>query len=88
MGALVRVHHPDGRVLLRQVDGGNGHSGQRAPELHFGLGELPADSELPVEITWRDRAGALREERLTLSPGWHTVTLAPQRAASAEGVRP
>ena len=31
---------PDGRRLVGQVDGGNGHSGKRAPDLHFGLGTL------------------------------------------------
>ena len=38
IGAFVEAQLPDGRRLIRQVDGGNGHSGQRSPEVRFGLG--------------------------------------------------
>ncbi len=76
VGAFARVTAPDGRTWIRQVDGGNGHSGANAAELHFGLGELPADAPLAVHLSWRDRAGKLQETDLTLTPGWHTVTLA------------
>src|SRR6185436_3849454 len=51
IGATARLKLPD-RVLLAQVDGGNGHSGKRAPELHFGVGNA---KDASVEITWRDR---------------------------------
>ena len=37
IGAEATVTLPDGRRRTAQVDGGNGHSGKRAPELHFGL---------------------------------------------------
>jgi len=37
VGASATVHRGDGRVLVGQVDGGNGHSGVRSPGLHFGL---------------------------------------------------
>lgn len=79
-GAVATAHLPDGRTLVGHIDGGSGHTGARSPELHLGLGELPADSEIEVELLWRDRGGALREETLTLHPGWHTVVLGAGRA--------
>ncbi|MEL7058982.1 MAG: CRTAC1 family protein [Acidobacteriota bacterium] len=76
IGARAVIRLPDGRVLQGQVDGGNGHSGVRAPELHFGLGELDASTQLEVELAWRDRSGAIREETLEVIPGRHVVLLA------------
>ncbi len=75
IGAEARVSLPDGRVLTAQVDGGNGMSGKRAPQLHFGLGDIAAGQALAVEIRWRDARGQLQTRRLTLRPGWHTVVL-------------
>jgi hypothetical protein len=75
IGATATIRLPDGRKLTNQVDGGNGHSGVRAPELHFGLGELPADTTLEVTIQWRDRAGAVQSINQRLTPGWHTLVL-------------
>jgi hypothetical protein len=75
IGAEAEVRLPDGRRLTAQVDGGNGQSGKRAPQLHFGLGDVAADRALPVEIRWRDPSGQLRTRSLTLRPGWHTVLL-------------
>lgn len=75
VGAHVSVQLPDGRRLVGEVDGGNGHSGKRSPDLHFGLGGLPQDAQLPVEISWRDRGGKVNKLILTLQPGWHTVML-------------
>jgi hypothetical protein len=73
IGAAVTVTTATGRVLTRQVDGGNGHSGKRSPDLHFGLAK-ETDS-VQVDIKWRDNFGNLRQERHQLSPGWHTVLL-------------
>lgn len=73
VGACVTVTLPDGRVLTRQVDGGNGHSGKRGPELHFGLGETRGP--VGVRVDWRDSGGQVRREYLKLSPGWHTLLL-------------
>jgi hypothetical protein len=75
IGAAARVYLPDGRRLAAQVDGGNGHSGKRSPELHFGLGRVAASETLRVELHWRDAAGEIRRATLRLSPGWHTVML-------------
>jgi hypothetical protein len=76
IGAEAQVLLPDGRRLTAEVDGGNGQSGKRAPQLHFGLGDLPADRPLQVEIRWRDHHGQVRRRTLTLRPGWHTILLA------------
>ena len=73
VGASVRVTLPNGRVLTRQVDGGNGHSGKRSSDLHFGLGEVAG----PVKVTidWRDRFGRVQHKVLRLNPGWYTALL-------------
>jgi hypothetical protein len=75
IGAVARLSLPDGRRFIAQVDGGNGHSGRRSPEIHFGLGAWSEDTLLPVEIDWRDREGRIQNVRLPLFPGWHTIRL-------------
>ena len=75
IGAAVSVELPNKKKLVAQVDGGNGHSGVRAPELHFGLGDVPDDAMLNVNIQWRDRTGKLRQESHNLTPTWHTIVL-------------
>ena len=77
IGAQAIVHLPDGRQLVAQVDGGNGHSGVRSSDLHFGLGNIPADATIPVDITWRDNNGQVQKISLNLSPGWQTIILVP-----------
>ena len=76
VGAAATIILPDGKKLVAQVDGGNGHSGSRAPQLHFGLGKLAQDTELKVTLNWRDPDGMLHEETHMLTPGWHTLYLA------------
>jgi hypothetical protein len=77
VGAQAAVVMPDGRRLTAEVDGGSGHSGKRAPALHFGLGNLggAAAAPLPIEIRWRDGAGRARMETLRLAPGVHRIVL-------------
>jgi hypothetical protein len=75
IGASARVLLPDGSPLIAQVDGGNGHSGKRSPDLHFGLGDLPANTRLPVELKWRDTSGNTHLKKIGLTAGWHTVLL-------------
>jgi enediyne biosynthesis protein E4 len=64
---------PNGKRMVSQVDGGNGHSGKRSPGLHFGLGA--AVGPVRVEVHWRDPDGQPNKETLTLKPGSHTVVL-------------
>jgi hypothetical protein len=75
IGAAATVHRPDGRRLVGQVDGGNGHSGDRSPELHFGLGEWSPNAPVQVELHWRDAAGRIHHTTQQLTPGWHTIIL-------------
>jgi hypothetical protein len=75
IGAEATLELPDGRRLTAQVDGGNGQSGKRAPQIHFGLGRLAAGQPIAVTLRWRDRGGRAQTRSLTLTPGWHTVVL-------------
>ncbi len=75
IGAVATVWLPDGRRLVGQIDGGTGHSGKRAPEMHFGLGSISADALLRVDLRWRDSRGALHAETVQLRSGWHTLLL-------------
>ena len=79
IGAFVEADVPGGKAQIRQVDGGNGHSGQRSPEVRFGLGKT-APAAIPVKITWRGLDGALHHDALALAPGYHTVVLGGQGA--------
>jgi hypothetical protein len=83
VGAAVRLVRSDGQILVGQVDGGNGHSGVRSPELHFGLGSQPAAQPVEVEIRYRDRKGRAGTLQLELAPGWHSVVL-PDAAAGVK----
>jgi hypothetical protein len=75
IGAAATLLLPDGRRLVGQVDGGNGHSGDRSPELHFGLGEWSPNTPVQVELHWRDVAGRTHHTMQQLAPGWHTILL-------------
>jgi hypothetical protein len=73
VGAQVRITTPDGRTLVDRVDGGSGHSGKRSPEVNIGLGDVT--EAVPVQLSWRDRAGQPRTHTLHLSPGRHSITV-------------
>jgi hypothetical protein len=75
IGACARVRLPDGRSLVGQVDGGNGHSGKSSFELHFGLGAQKQELEYPVELRWRGRDGQPHDRKLELKTGRHTILL-------------
>jgi hypothetical protein len=83
IGATAKVLLPNGRSLVSQVDGGNGHSGARSPELHFGLGDVSTNSPLSVEVQWRNSQGQPQQKSLLLSPGWHTVQLGDSAKSSS-----
>jgi len=78
VGAEATVRLPDGRVLVQQVDGGNGHASVRAPELLFGLGR-DGTRRVRVDVAWRDGFGVVRRAALSLRPGWHTILLEQAR---------
>lgn len=74
IGASARLKLPD-KTLLAQVDGGNGHSGKRGSELHFGIGKATRAS---VEVRWRDRNGRIATQTFAVTPGTWTVMLRRQ----------
>jgi hypothetical protein len=74
LGARVTVYLPGGRKLVRQVDGGNGHSGKSSPDLHFGLGAI-GRNQLRVAFDWRNQQGMIQHHEAHLMPGWYTVIL-------------
>lgn len=81
IGAHVVLHLPDGRALASQVDGGSGHSGKRSPDIHFGIGSVPAETPLKADVRWRDRGGRVHTATITVRPGWHTVVLGSSQAS-------
>jgi len=81
VGAAITVTRADGKVLTRQVDGGNGHSGKRSPEVHFGLGDF--QGSVKVEIRWRDQQGQVRQQLLNLQPGSYTILLASAKSGGS-----
>ena len=56
------------RVLLRVVDGGNGHSGKNSFDLHFGLGAAFRD-RVNVHLKWRRPDGEVDEDDVSVSCG-------------------
>lgn len=68
VGATAAVRLPNGRIVTDAVDGGSGHSGKRAPEIHLGLG-AGSDSQVhDVQLRWRDATG-IRQRTVALRPG-------------------
>jgi hypothetical protein len=61
--------------MVSFVDGGNGHSGKRSPELMFGLGNFPKDAPLQVEIMRRGKNGQKKIEKFEMKSGWQTIFL-------------
>jgi enediyne biosynthesis protein E4 len=75
IGACADIRLPDGKSLVEQVDGGNGHSGKSSFELHFGLGAQPATTEYPIELKWRSRDGQMHNRKLALAAGRYSIVL-------------
>jgi hypothetical protein len=75
-GAYATLRLPDGTTHIGQVDGGSGHTGAPSPEIQSGLGKVPADATIAVNLTWRDATGKVRRDEFSLKPGWHTIRLA------------
>ena len=88
IGAEARVLLPGRAPLVQQVDGGNGHSGKRSPDLQFGLGHLGSNELVSVELRWRDAQGVLRQETIQLAPnGWYTIVLGSEKGVINECAR-
>ncbi len=85
IGARARIagHEPSG-AQIAQVDGGNGHSGKRSPELHFGLGDWPRSQAVPVDLSWRRSDGSRGHSQLRLTPGSYVVRLSARAPGTLE----
>ncbi len=75
IGAEATITLPDGKRYSAQVDGGNGHAGVAAPELHFGLGNIPARSKITVVVSWRATGGIQQSRTFVVTPGRWSVLL-------------
>jgi hypothetical protein len=85
IGAEARVSLNGRAPLVQQVDGGNGHSGKRSPDLLFGLGQLAGNELVTVELRWRDARGTLQRETIQLLPGgWYTILLGREKGVINE----
>ena len=85
IGAQARAFVPERPPLVQQVDGGNGHSGKRSSDLQFGLGHLPENRPITVELRWRDARGELQRETVQLLPGgWYTIVLGREKGVVNE----
>ena len=88
IGASVVFKPEGGGRKVAQVDGGSGHSGQRSPEVHFGLGDSAGGG---IEVSWRDRHGHVRrwpaegEPAAPVEPGRYWLLLGdrPEKITSA-----
>ena len=85
IGAQARVRLPDGRIVTSLVDGGAGHGGRRAAELHLGLDPAAPGQTFDVDIVWRDEAGP-HQRTIKLAPGRHHLVLGQH--VTADLVRP
>lgn len=75
IGATVKATLTNGRKIVNYVDGGNGHSGKRSYEVHFGLGD--ESEKVKIDIQWRDRDG-IHHETFYLEAGRYTIFLKNQ----------
>jgi hypothetical protein len=73
IGASVQLWRRTELLGTREVDGGNGHSGRRSGDLHFGLG--PSTGPVHAVIRWRSADGTPRMRSVDLTRGWYTVIL-------------
>ncbi len=71
-GATVTLNTP-GKPQIAQLDAGSGHDGYRSFQVRFGLGEQ--SGPVPATVQWRDTAGALHQQKITLTPGTHNLML-------------
>lgn len=73
VGAEVTATLKSGETLTRYIDGGNGHSGKRSYELHFGLGK---ESEIvEMAVRWRGLSGKVYKENFKVGKGNYLVVL-------------
>ncbi len=76
IGARVVIRLSDGRSFSSEVDGGNGHSGKRSPDIHFGLGPVAPGTSAELVVTWRSTGVTTKSARFPALPiGQHLAVL-------------
>ena len=76
IGAQVVVRLSDGRRFNLQVDGGNGHSGKRSPDIHVGLGQVSPGTTAEVLVSWSAGSAVLKSVQFAAVPvGQHLALL-------------
>jgi hypothetical protein len=76
IGTKVIVYLANGKTLVSQVDGGNGHSGKRSSQVHFGLGDIDSNQIVKVKLLWRNASGVHEHTIESLKVDqWYTVNL-------------
>jgi hypothetical protein len=73
-GAVVKIITADGHSQVAQLDGGGGHSGKRSFDVFFGLGN-DGSRPVSVQLSWRDLAGGVHTQSLSMTSGWHDLML-------------
>lgn len=83
IGATARVVLGDGRIVSGFVDGGSGHGGRRAQEIHLGLGKGVTTADVSVEVAWRDEHGPHRANLRLAVDRRHRIVLGTDAMAMA-----
>jgi hypothetical protein len=86
IGAQAQLRLPDGRIVTSVVDGGSGHSGKRAPEIHLGVGRGPTTQTFDVQITWRDERG-VHDRTVKIAPGRYRLVLGEDKTSGLAPAR-
>lgn len=81
-GAVARFTTSDGHARIGFADGGNGHSGRRSSQIHFGLGAQAGNEPLEVRLSWRDESGP-HSRTVALASGNHQIVLNESQVAKA-----
>lgn len=68
IGVHVTIRLSDGRRFTAEVDGGNGHSGKRSPDIHIGLGQVRPGTTADLVFNWRSYGGQASTARYSEVP--------------------
>lgn len=75
IGVHITVLTSDGHRFEAEVDGGNGHSGKRSPDIHFGLGRVLDGTTADVVARWRVGESLLCFKFPSIPVGHHLALL-------------
>lgn len=73
-GATITFEH-NHKKYTHYIDGGNGHSGKNAPDIHFGMNDFSAADSVAAIVKWIDHTGKRNTRNIYLNTGWQTILL-------------